>query len=177
MSAAFERIARAWAIVGGLLLVAIALVVTASIAGRWLFSSPLLGDTELVEYGMALVVAAFLPLCQWRGENIIVDFFTTHASARTRDRLDRVGALTLALMLGLIAWRTGVGGVDQWRSGSATMLMQLPEWYAYAFMTLPIATAAVMALYTAVTGRSGARARPPTHDPVPQSALSGPSAK
>lgn len=171
MSELIERIARGWAILGGLVVVAITFIVTTSIVGRWLFSSPLLGDTELVEYGMAIVVAAFLPLCQWRGENIIVDFFTASASQRTRDRLDRLGALTLALMLGLIAWRTGVGAFDQHRSGSVTMLMQLPVWCAYAFMTLPMATAAAMAAWTAVTGRSGARAGPPTHNPVPESAM------
>jgi TRAP-type C4-dicarboxylate transport system permease small subunit len=170
MERILEWLAKSLAIVGGLVVVAITLITTASIVGRWLFNSPLLGDTEIVEYGMAVVVACFLPICQWRGENIIVDFFTTRASVRTRDRLDRIGALLIAAMLGLIAWRTGVGALDQKRYGSVTMLLQWPDWYAYAMMSVPMAIAALMALYTAITGRNGAHAGPPTHNPVPESA-------
>lgn len=170
MERIFEWLARALAIAGGLLVVAITIVTTYSIVGRWLFGSPLLGDTEVVEYGMAVVVACFLPICQWRGENIIVDFFTTRATMSTRERLDRLGALLVAVMLGLIAWRTGVGAADQHRNGSITMLMQWPEWIAYLLMTIPLGLAALMALYTAVTGRNGRHGGPPTHNPVPESA-------
>jgi len=161
----FEWLAKALAIAGGLLVVAITLVTSYSIVGRWLFGSPLLGDTEIVEYGMAVVVAFFLPICQWRGENIIVDFFTTHATMSTRARLDRFGALLVAAMLGLIAWRTGVGAADQRSNGSITMLMQWPEWIAYLLMTVPIGLAALMALYTAITGRNGRHAAAP--EPAP----------
>lgn len=167
MDVVFERLAKALAIVGGVLVVAITLVTTYSILGRWIFNSPLLGDTEVVEYGMAVVVACFLPICQWRGENIIVDFFTANATERTRARLDRIGALMIALMLGLIAWRTAVGAFDQKRSGSVTMLMQWPEWVAYLLMSIPIAVTALMALHTALTGRNGVRQGTPTHNPVP----------
>jgi TRAP-type C4-dicarboxylate transport system permease small subunit len=171
MERTFEWLAKALAIVGGVVVVAITLITTASIVGRWLFNSPLLGDTELVEYGMAIVVACFLPICQWRGENIIVDFFTTKAAQRTRDLLDRFGALLIALMLGLIAWRTGLGAIEQRRYGSVTMLLQWPDWYAYAAISAPLGIAALMALYTAITGRNGAHGGPPTHNPVPEGAL------
>ncbi len=170
MERLFESLARSLAILGGAVVVGITVVTTYSIVGRWLFNSPLLGDTELVEYGMAIVVACFLPICQWRGENIIVDFFTTRASQRTRDRLDRIGALLVALMLGMISWRTGLGAISQKSAGSTTMLMQIPDWYAYAFMSGPLAIAALMALYTAITGRNGSHGGPPTHNPVPESA-------
>ena len=105
---------------------------TGSIAGRWLFDAPLSGDTELIEYGMAIIVAAFLPLCQWRRANIIVDFFTTRLSAHGRQRLDRLGALMIAAMMTLITWRTAVGALDQKSVGATTMLLQWPEWLAYA---------------------------------------------
>lgn len=150
-----DRLAKLFAILGGLVMVVITFITTYSILGRWLFNSPLLGDTELVEFAMAMAVAAFLPICQWRGGNIIVDFFTTGASERTRDGLDRFGALSIAVMTGLLAWRSTLGGIGQKADGSVTMLMQLPEWVAYAVMVPPIALTAVIALYTAVTGRSG----------------------
>lgn len=168
----FEWLARATAILGGIVVVAIALTTTGSVLARWAFDTPLLGDTEVVEFGMAIVVACFLPLCQWRSGNIIVDFFTTGASAATRGLLDRIGALLVGLMLALVAWRSAAGAIDQHRYGAVTMLLQWPEWIAYAAMAVPTALAALMALYTAATGRGGARDDgTPTHDPVPESAL------
>ena len=49
MERILEWLAKSLAIVGGLVVVAITLITTASIVGRWLFNSPLLGDTEIVE--------------------------------------------------------------------------------------------------------------------------------
>nr|WP_246434988.1 TRAP transporter small permease [Quisquiliibacterium transsilvanicum] len=141
---------------GGIVLAAIALVTTGGVLSRWALGSPLTGDTEIVGYGTAVVLACFLPLCQWRGANVIVDFFTARASATLRAGLDRAGALLLALMLGLLAWRTGVGALDQHRYGAETMLLQWPLWPALMLMAVPMALASLMALYTAVTGRNGA---------------------
>ena len=155
MEKTLEWLAKACAVFGGLVMVTITMITTGSIVGRWLFGKPLLGDTELVEFAMALAVAAFLPLCQWRAGNIMVDFFTTKASELTRARLDRLGALLIALMLALLAWRTSAGAISQKAAGSTTMLMGLPEWTAFAAMVPPMALTAIIALYTALTGRTG----------------------
>ncbi len=156
MHETFERAASGLAILGGIVLAAIALVTTGGVLSRWALGSPLTGDTEIVGYGTAIVLACFLPLCQWRGANVIVDFFTARAPAALRAGLDRAGALLLALMLGLLAWRTGVGALDQHRYGAETMLLQWPLWPALMLMAVPMALASLMALYTAVTGRNGA---------------------
>lgn len=162
----FDWLAKGCAIVAGVVVVVITLLTTWSIVGRWLFSSPVMGDTEVIEFAMAVVVAGCLPICQWRGDNIIVDFFTTRASARTRARLDRLGALLVAVMMGLIGWRTVVAIFDQKASGSVTMLLQWPEWIAYALMAPPLIVTAAMGLYTGLTGRNGAVAGDFGDDPV-----------
>jgi TRAP-type C4-dicarboxylate transport system permease small subunit len=162
----FDWLARACAIVAGLVVVVITLLTSWSIVGRWLFGSPVMGDTEIIEFAMAIVVAGCLPICQWRGDNIIVDFFTTGATAQTRERLDRLGSLLVALMMGLIGWRTVVAVFDQKASGSVTMLLQWPEWIAYALMAPPLIITALMGLYTGITGRNGAAATDFGDDPV-----------
>ena len=139
----FEWLARALAIAGGLLVVAITIVTTYSIVGRWLFGSPLLGDTEVVEYGMAVVVAFFLPICQWRGENIIVDFFTTRASPAVQAWLDALGALVLGCTMAAVAWRTGVGLVDMRAAGQTSTIIGVPTWYTYAGMLPGLVLSAV----------------------------------
>ena len=66
---------------GWVILVAMAGMTVVSVVGRAFFEHPILGDVELVQLGCAVVVAAFLPYAQFKRANIIVDFFTTRASA------------------------------------------------------------------------------------------------
>ena len=155
MKTTIELLARLFAYLGGLALVGITLMSTWSIAGRALFGRPLLGDTEMVEVAMAFVVTAFMPICQWRGGNIIVDFFTTRASGRLRGALDRAGALLLAAVLALLAWRTWAGALSKFESGETSMLLQWPEWLTYASMVPSLGLTALIGLYMAATGQRG----------------------
>lgn len=153
MDKIIDWLAKACAIVGGLTMVTITLITTGSVLSRWLFNSPLLGDSELVEFAMAIAVACFLPLCQWKRGNIIVDFFTTSVKPSTRVFLDRLGALLIGIMMALLAWRTAAGAISQHEAGSTTMLMGLPEWTAFVAMVPPLALTAWIGLYMAVTHR------------------------
>lgn len=143
------RICRWFAVVGGLVLVAMTVMSVASIVGRSVFGKPVPGDFELVQIGCAICVAAFLPWCQMQGGNIIVDFFTVRTSARTQAWLDVFGALLLAAVMLLLAWRTGVGALTVKASGETSMIMGFPSWIGYAFMVPGFALTAIAALYTA----------------------------
>lgn len=129
-----ERLCDASAAVGTLVLVAVALMTTASVIGRAFFASPILGDVELVQLGGAIVVASFLPYTQFRRANIVVDFFTTGASAATQRRMDALGILLYTAMLALVTWRVAVGGMDIYAAQERSMLMDLPLWIPYALM-------------------------------------------
>jgi TRAP-type C4-dicarboxylate transport system permease small subunit len=144
-----ERIAQGLAIVGGVVLTGVALMSLYSVVMRNLVGAPIQGDFELAQMGCAVAVAAFLPFTQLRNGNIFVDFFTQRASLRSRAVLDGVGALTVGGALGLIAWRTGAGGLDALGNDETTMIMGLPIWYGYLLMTPSFAVAALAAFYGA----------------------------
>ena len=144
-----ERLAQALAVVGGLSLTGVALMSLYSVVMRNLFGAPIVGDFELAQMGCAVSVAAFLPFTQLRNGNILVDFFTQKASARTRARLDGLGAAVVGVVLGLLAWRTGVGGLDALRNDETTMIMGLPVWWGYAAMAASIAVASAAAFHGA----------------------------
>jgi TRAP-type C4-dicarboxylate transport system permease small subunit len=72
--------------------------------------------------------------------------------ARVNDRLDRLGALLLGAMMLLLAWRTTVGGLNAFRSGSGTMMLGLPEWIIYAAMVPPLVLTGVIALVQTALG-------------------------
>ena len=81
------------AAIGGLVLVAMAAMTTVSVVGRAFFAHPILGDVELVQLGLAVCGATFLPYTLFRSAIIIVDFFPTGASLRTQSWMDGLGCL------------------------------------------------------------------------------------
>lgn len=139
---------RCLALAGGAIFAAITLMSAVSVIGR-VAGRPIQGDFELVQLGCAVAIAFCLPYCQLQRGHIMVDFFTTRASARTRHGLDALGALLLALVMALAAWRTGAGTLAMKASNETSMIMGLPVWYAYALMTPAFALTALTALNTA----------------------------
>ncbi len=139
-------LARLCAVLAGVILTAITLVTCVSLIGRNTIGVTLVGDYELTAAAAGAAVALFLPWCQLKRENIIVDFFTARLSPGANDKLDRFGALLLAAAILLLAWRTGVGGISAFRSNSTTMMLGFPEWIIYAAMVPPMVLTAVIAL-------------------------------
>jgi TRAP-type C4-dicarboxylate transport system permease small subunit len=146
------KLAGLCAILAGVLLTVITLMTCLSVLGRNTTGTTLVGDFELTGVVAGAAIALFLPWCQVRRGNIIVDFFTSGASARTNALFDRLGALLLALALGLLAWRTALGGLSAWRTQSATMMLGFPEWIVYCFMVPPLVLTALVALWQAAAG-------------------------
>jgi TRAP-type C4-dicarboxylate transport system permease small subunit len=140
------------AILAGILLTVITMMTCVSVLGRNTTGTTLVGDFELTGVAAGAAIALFLPWCQVRRGNIIVDFFTSRASARTTAWLDRMGAGLLALVMGLLAWRTLLGGLSAWRTQSASMMLGFPEWIVYCFMVPPLFLTAAIALWQAVRG-------------------------
>jgi len=146
---AIELAAKAFAFAGGAVLVAMICMSAASITGRAVLGRPLPGDFELVQLGCAIGISAFLPWCQMRRGNIIVDFFTLALPKRAQSGLDAFGALLLALVMALVAWRAAVGAHAVWASGETAMISRVPQWIGYAAIVPPLALTAVAGLYTA----------------------------
>jgi TRAP-type C4-dicarboxylate transport system permease small subunit len=147
-----EWLARACAILAGVILIGITLMTVYSVLGRDFFGKALTGDFELTAVMTGAAIALFLPWCQVRRANIIVDFFTAKASTKTRGALDRIGALFIAAMLGLCAWRATLGGISVYKSNSGTMMLGFPEWIVYSFIAPALALTAIIALVQAVRG-------------------------
>lgn len=145
-----EKLAAAFALLGGTCALLVAGMTLWSVVGRNLFAHPLHGDVELSQIGIALAIALCLPWCQLRRGNIIVDFFTQAAPARVSGALDRFGALLLAAMLALLAWRGAVGAAAVGAAGEQTMILGLPMWWAYAILAPGLVLTAVIAVVQAL---------------------------
>lgn len=150
MDTLLRRLALFFALSGVLAALATAAMVVASIALRTLTSRPIQGDVELTQFGIALCISLSLPWCQLRGANILVDFFTQHLPDRRLRLLDGIGALLLALMCALLACRTTIGALAVPEAGEASMILDLPMWWACASLAPGLALAALIAVVQAV---------------------------
>lgn len=146
-----DRACKLLAILGGVTLVAMALMSLWSIVGRSFFESPLLGDYELVQMMSGMAVAMTLPYAQWIGGHVIVDFFTAKAPVKANAFMDLIAALLMAIFSAVITWRMAVGLVDLKSTFDASMMLNLPTWWSYVPMTISFALLTATALFTANT--------------------------
>jgi TRAP-type C4-dicarboxylate transport system permease small subunit len=152
-----ELLAKFCSILAGALLTFITLMTCYSLIGRNTNGSTIVGDFELTGVATGAAIALFMPLCQFKKANIVVDFFTAKASQATIAQLDRLGALFLAAVFALLAWRTYLGGMNAWTTQSGSMMLGFPEWIVYAAMTPPLALSAAIALTQALMGEKFTR--------------------
>ena len=184
MKTAIERLARAMAIVGGVVLTVLVLLTCVSVLGRglnsmghsdWLtglsqgFSDgliatgvgPVTGDFELVEAGIAFAIFAFLPICQLYAGHATVDAFTSRLSEKTNTWLVAFWDVVLTLIILLITWRLSAGLAEKYGNGETTFLLQFPIWWSYAASFVAALVASITAVYCSIgrvtyaaTGRS-----------------------
>jgi TRAP-type C4-dicarboxylate transport system permease small subunit len=149
---ALESLAKLCAILAGVLLIFITLMTCLSVIGRELIGKTIVGDFELSGAAAGAAIALFMPWCQFKRGNIMVDFFTAKASENAQDKMERMGALLLAAVMALMTWRTTLGGINAWTNNSGTMMLNFPEWIIYSAMVPPLALTAVIALRQAMVG-------------------------
>lgn len=157
-------LARAAALAGGAVLLALIAMTCVSIIGRiglsisaqwpqlgWLaVMRPLRGDYELVEIGTAIAVACFLPWCQMVRGHARVDLF----GRRLPGVLDVLWDLLMAAAMALLAWRVGAGMMQKMASGESSFLRGIPLWWGYGAVLPGLCLASLAALACALTRRT-----------------------
>ena len=144
-SNSLDRIARFCSILGGMVMTALMLMTCYSLISRNLFDSALIGDFELTGVGAGAAIALFMPLCQLKHENIIVDFFTANLSEAFNFRLDRLGDALMAIIFALLAWRCTAAAINAVDTMGASMLLGFPDWIVFTSMAIPFAITAIIA--------------------------------
>lgn len=166
-------LARFTAVIGGLVLMALVLMTTASIIGRTvnkMLHSPFFqekltglsqglidmgigeinGNYELLEAGVAFAIFSFLPICQYYGAHATVDVFTSFLPARVNRWIMAFWEVVLAAVIVLIIWRLYEGMQRYLGNGETTLFLQFPVWWAYAASFASGVIASVVSVYCAV---------------------------
>ena len=143
---AAARLGAVLALAGGTALLGVALLTCWSVAQRWLTSRPVPGDFELVSLGSGVAVLGFLAWGTVRRSNIIVDSFTGWLPRRATGAMDAFWTLVWAAAAALLAERLLQGARETLASGTTTMVLGLPTWWAVGLGALGFAAAALAAL-------------------------------
>ena len=167
-----QTLARATALLGGFVLLALILLTTLSIVGRTVnkmlhsdfFDTVLTaparfvldlgvgeinGGYELLEAGVAFAIFSFLPICQFHGAHATVDVFTSGLPGAFNRWIAAFWEIVLTAMILLLIWRL-FGGLDRYYgNGETTLFLQFPVWWAYACSFLAGVVACIVGLYCA----------------------------
>ena len=149
------RLIEYWALLGGIVMLAIVLMTAWSATRGFLFNRPLQGDFEMTEMWVAVAVFMFLPYCQLVGANVTADIFTAGAGPRTVALLELVSALVALGFSALLLWRMYLGLLDYRKYIETTTILHVPIWYAYIPILLSLA---LLALASLISVRSTLRA-------------------
>ena len=109
------------------------------------FDTALIGDFELTGIASGIAIAFFMPICQFKRDNIIVDFFTANRSAAFNHRLDRLGDLLMTVIFFLLSWRCALAAINAKETMGASMLLGFPDWIVFTGMSIPFALTAFIA--------------------------------
>ena len=150
LGAQLRKLAAAFAVVGGAILISLVVLVVTSILGRAAFSRPVPGDFEIVAVGTAIAVFLFLPYCYLERGNVAVDIFISHMPRRVQCIMDVLAALLFGFIAGLFSWRMVYGFSDTLANQDISMILGFPIWIAYPFGIASFTLLAVSCLYTAV---------------------------
>ena len=131
MTAKLKQLIRVWALIGGLLLIAVVMLNAISILADILFNKPFPGDFELTELGVGIAAFCFLPYCQLTGANVSVDIFTNRMAPFGRRLLELIGHIIVAFFAMLLLWRMSIGLADYIEYEEITGVLSIPIWWAF----------------------------------------------
>jgi TRAP-type C4-dicarboxylate transport system permease small subunit len=140
------RLGAFLAVAGGAVLLGVALLTCWSVVQRWLTSQPVPGDFELVSIGSGVAVLGFLAWGTVRRASILVDTFTGWLPRGVAASVDAFWMLVWAAVAALLAERLLQGARETLGSGTTTMVLGLPTWWAVGFGALAFAATALAAL-------------------------------
>lgn len=167
MRSLIAKAAAGWALLGGALLLAIALVTTVN-AGAFaldrlagLFGadvSGLPGYEDFVRLVVSAAVLMLFPYCQLRRGHIVVDLIARWLSPGLRRALDLAALALIAILALFLAYWMALGLAETRADGALSRVLGWPEWPFYLPGLASLLLWALVALSQLAEGEPGGRA-------------------
>lgn len=112
---------------------------------RYFLNAPIAGSFEIVQFQLALVIFAALPLASATDQHIVVGVFDSFFQGRLR-RVQQAGVTLVSIgALALISWLLFLQGRTALRYDKVTGYLELPlAWLDFAMAALAFVTLVVM---------------------------------
>lgn len=152
-----RAIIKYWALLGGLIIVALVLMTAASALSNLFFRRPFPGDFEIVKHGVAIAAFSFLPYCQLTYANVTVDIFTRKMGNRAKAAMVLFASLVAAAMALLLLRQMWLGFLDYRKYPEYMVSVPIALWTAFPPALVSLALLFVAAMITAAEAIGGLR--------------------
>ena len=152
------RLLKALAAISGAVLFVLMCLVSFAVFRRYIMNDPVLGDAELVQIGMSLVVMMAMPYATANGAHIRVDIFDRRIGVWGRFLGDLMARSIGSFILFLLIEKTWDKALDAHEYGDVTNMIEIPVWIAYGAITIGMGGyAIVLVLQLLAQLRTGVR--------------------
>ena len=126
--------ARAFALIGGAVLLLMVVMTILSVIGRGINAyglGPIPGDFELIEFGSAFVIFWILPWAQISNGHVAVDVLARHFPKVINRIIAMISQMLILVMAVFIARQLTLGFWDKFQYGEMSFILMLPVWWGY----------------------------------------------
>ncbi len=124
-------VVTAVAYLAGFVLLALMLLTTADVVGRYFFNSPIIGVFDLTHFAVLIMAFLGLAYCGFQGGHIVIELLYDRLSPSTASVLLRLINFVGCILFLLIAWRSAVQSVDVREFREASQLLVIPFYPFY----------------------------------------------
>lgn len=159
LSGAVAAAIDAWALFGGVILLAVVAMNVASVVGGVVWV-PFPGDFEMTQVGVAVAAFAFLPYCELTGTNVTADIFTSGVGRQTLSVFKVLASVVALLFSLLLLWRMYGGLLDHKEYNYVTAIVEVPLWMSFIPILISLALLAAAAVITLTENARGVAGQP-----------------
>lgn len=120
-----DQLDRVLGVISAVPLALIVALTFSDVFARYLFSRPIAGASEVIQFSMAVAIFTALPLVTRAGGHITVDLLVSALSERRRTYLQLPCELLSGLALALLAWRLSVQANEYSQNDTVTIVLGL----------------------------------------------------
>lgn len=119
------------AVAAGVVLVALMILTTADVIGRYFFNRPIRGVFDLTHFAVLIMAFLGFAYCGFHGTHVVIEILYHRLGTRTRAVVKRVVSLMGFVLFATITWRAIVAAADIKAFKMASQLMLIPFWPFY----------------------------------------------
>jgi TRAP-type C4-dicarboxylate transport system permease small subunit len=122
-----SKIERYLAVLATLFLIALMLLGTANVTGRFVFDSPITGATEFMRVLMAGSFLLALAITQAKGQHTAMTDIVKRYPPKVRYTIEFIVLLVSLVLFGIMTWRSAMLVGVMWERGDLIQTVRIPE--------------------------------------------------